>query len=336
MPDEDHVVAAMKEAAPVLHKLGITGLHDFRIMGGKDGPPAFRAFQLLWSEGALPLRIWVNLPVERLAEAIELGLRTGLGDNHLRVGHVKLFADGAQGARTAWMLDPYEDTGECGMPLMPIEEIAAAAGRAQRAGLAVAIHAIGDRATREVVSVLERLPSNGRRPAAPHRIEHVQFIRPADITRLGRLPVVASVQPRHLVDDMGLMSVTVGERAQFAYPFKSLAKAGSTLAFGSDCPVADPNPFLGIEAAVTRRRSDGTPTDGWYPEEQLGILQAVEAYTVGPAVATGQADRFGRIAVGRAADLVVLEDDIMEREVDEIHAIRVAMTILDGEVVYSA
>jgi predicted amidohydrolase YtcJ len=331
---EDETVAAMKAAALDLYRLGITGLHDFRIMGGRDGPPAFRAYQRLQAEEALPSRIWMNLPGEQLSEAIALGLRTGLGDDFLRVGHVKLFADGAQGARTAWMMQPYEDTGDCGMPLMPPEEIEAASGRADAAGLAVAIHAIGDRATSEVVSLLGRLPRVGPRPAAPHRIEHAQFMRPADCRRLGRRHVVASVQPRHLVDDMALMGPSVGARARYAYAFRALADAGVVLAFGSDCPVADPNPLLGIEAAVTRQRPDGTPPGGWYPAQRLRVAEAIEAYTRGPAVATGQERRFGAIAPGMAADLVVLDKDILAVNPESIHDIRVVLTILNGRIVY--
>jgi predicted amidohydrolase YtcJ len=334
--DDDEAVAAIKAAAPHLYQLGVTGLHDFRIMGGRDGPAAFRAYQRLQVEGALPLRVWMNLPGERLSEAIALGLRTGLGDDFLRVGHVKLFADGAQGARTAWMMEPYEDTGEGGMPLMPLEEMEAAVRRAHAAGLAVAIHAIGDRATHEVVSLLRRLPAQGPRPAAPHRIEHAQFMQTADIERLGRQRVVASVQPRHLVDDMALMGESVGDRARYAYPFRALADAGVPLAFGSDCPVADPNPLLGIEAAVTRQEPDGTPAGGWYPAQRLEVIEAIEAYTRGPAVASGQDTRFGTIAPFMMADLVVLDEDILAISPGEIHGIQVAMTVLNGRIVHRA
>jgi predicted amidohydrolase YtcJ len=335
-PTEDETVTAMQAAAPHLHRLGITGLHDFRLMGGSDGPPAFRAYHRLHAAGRLPLRIWTNLPGERLDEAIALGLRTGLGDDFLRVGHLKFFADGGQGARTAWMLDPYLDTGACGLPLTPVSELAAAITRAHVAGLAVAVHAIGDRANRELVSLFEALPADRPPPAAPHRIEHVQLIRPADVQRLGQLPVVASVQPRHLVDDLALMAPTVGDRARFAYPFRSLAAAGVPLAFGSDCPVADPDPLLGIQAAVTRQRPDGTPAGGWYPAERLTVGDALRAYTLGPAVASGQAGRLGAIAPGLAADLVVLDRDLFAVDPAEIHTLHVALTILAGQVVYDA
>jgi len=170
-PDADETDRLMRQAMADVHRLALTGVHDMRIMGGEDGPPAFRAWQRLQSEGALKLRIWMMLPGERLHEAIALGLRTGFGDPYLRVGGLKLFADGATGPRTAWMLEPFADGGT-GMPLTPMREIADVLSRAHRAGIATAVHAIGDRAIRELLDVFtEILPrSRGQgQPSAPHR-----------------------------------------------------------------------------------------------------------------------------------------------------------------------
>src|SRR5574341_542150 len=186
-PTDTETVAAIRDGFSELQRLGLTGVHDYRIMGGEDGPLAFRAYQQLQATGELALRLWMLLPGERLKQAIALGLRTGFGDDYLRVGHVKFFSDGGQGARTAWMLEPYEDTGDYGMPLTPMDELADAIRRAHRAGLAVAIHAIGDRANRELITAFEQV-LNGEQdaaPSAPHRIEHVQNIRPEDMLRLG-------------------------------------------------------------------------------------------------------------------------------------------------------
>jgi len=339
-PTEDETTAAMREAFPRLHRLGLTGLHDYRLMGGADGPPAFRAYQRLRAADALPLRLWMHLPGQGLDEAIALGLRSGFGDNHLRVGHVKLFADGGQGARTAWMLEPYVDSGGCGLPLTPMDEIAEAVRRADRAGLAVAVHAIGDRANRELLSVFEHVGyeprATGRkaRPAARHRIEHVQNIRPDDVARLGRMGVVASVQPIHVTDDIPVIEESVGERACFAYPFRDMVDAGVVLALGSDCPVADPNPLWGIHAAATRQRRDGTPPEGWYPEQRLTVAEAVWGFTLGPALVTGRDAELGSITPGKLADLVVLDRDILAVEPSEIAEAQVVMTVLGGAVVY--
>ncbi len=335
-PTEEEAVTAIHDGFAELHRLGLTGVHDYRIMGGADGPPAFRAYQRLQASGELPLRMWMLLPGERLNQAIEMGLRTGFGDDTLRVGQVKFFSDGGQGARTAWMLEPYEDTGGCGMPLTPMNEIAEAIRRAHRAGLAVAIHAIGDRANRELVAVFEQVLSSEQNttPSAPHRIEHLQNIRPEDVRRLGRLGVVASVQPIHVPDDYPMIEKSVGPRGRWAYPFRDLLKAGVPLAFGSDCPVADPNPLWGIHAAVTRQMRDGSPIGGWYPDQRLSVAEAVRGFTMGAALVSGREAELGSLTPGKLADLIVLDRDIFEIEPIEIAQTRVVMTIFDGQVVF--
>jgi predicted amidohydrolase YtcJ len=338
-PQEDELLESMREGFSQLHRLGLTGVHDYRIMGGEDGQPAFRAYQRLQAAGRLPMRLWMLLPGEHLDRAIAMGLRTGFGDDRLRVGHVKFFSDGGQGARTAWMLEPYEDTGTCGMPLKPMEELVDAIHRAHMAGLAVAVHAIGDRANRELVHAFERVlkeanDPNKVAPLAPHRIEHVQNIRPEDVLRLGQLGVVASVQPLHVPDDFPMIEQSVGPRGRWAYPFRDLLKAGVTLSLGSDCPVADPNPLWGIHAAVTRQRRDGTPNGGWYPNQRLTVADAVWGFTMGPALSSGQSSRLGSISPGKLADLVVLDRDIFTIDPMEIAQTQVVMTIFDGQVVF--
>jgi len=340
-PTEEETVDAMREGFPILHRLGITGLHDYRIMGGADGPPAFRAYERLQAEGELDLRLWMHIPGEKLREAAALGMRTGVGDDYLRVGHVKLFSDGGQGARTAWMLEPYEDTGESGMPLTPMGEIHEAVRLADRSGLAVAVHAIGDRANRELIGVFEEVLGGPRRadtapPAAPHRIEHVQVIQPEDVERLARLGVVASVQPIHCPDDIPMVETSVGPRGRFAYPFRDMLEAGVPMAFGSDCPVANPNPMFGIHAAVTRQMRDGTPAGGWYPEQRLTVAEAVWGFTMGTAYVSGRDNHLGSITPGKLADLVVLDRDILalgETAPEEIARAEVVMTVFDGRVV---
>jgi predicted amidohydrolase YtcJ len=335
-PTEDETVAAIRDGFNELHRLGLTSVHDFRIMGGADGAPAFRAYQRLQAAGELALRMWMLLPGEHLSQAIEMGLRTGFGDDNLRVGHVKFFSDGGQGARTAWMLEPYEDNAGCGMPLTPMDEIADAVRRAHTAGLAMAIHAIGDRANQELVTVFEQVLSREKSaaPSAPHRIEHLQNIRPEDVLRLGRLGVVGSVQPIHVPDDFPMIDRSVGKRGRWSYPFRDLLAAGVPLAFGSDCPVADPNPLLGIHAAVTRRMRDGAPTSGWYPGQRLSVGEAVWGFTMGSALVCGRGAELGSITPGKLADLAVLDGDIFEIEPMEIAKTMVGMTIFDGQVVF--
>jgi predicted amidohydrolase YtcJ len=336
-PTEAETVDAMRQAFPLLHRLGVTGVHDYRIMGGADGPPAFRAYQRLQANGQLPLRLWMDLPGERLDEAIALGLQSGFGNDWLRVGHIKLFADGGQGARTAWMLEPYLGSDNCGLPLTPMPEIAAAVERANLAGLSAAIHAIGDRAIRELSDVLQDV--DARHPhltqkRIPNRIEHVQNIRPEDLRALAGLGIVASVQPIHVIDDMIMVEQTVGPRGQFTYAFRNLLDGGVPLTLGSDCPVADPNPMWGIHAAVTRQRRDGTPPDGWYPAQRLTVAEAVWGFTMGPAEASGRSHELGSITPGKLADLIVLDRDILAIEPMDIADVQVVMTVLGGQVVH--
>jgi predicted amidohydrolase YtcJ len=327
---------AIRRAIKAVHRLGLTGIHDMRIMGGEDGPPAFTTWQRLRAAETLDLRVWMMLPGERLDEAIALGLRTGFGDDHLRIGGVKLFADGATGSRTAWMLEPFADAG-VGLPLTPMREITETVSRAHRAGLAATIHAIGDRAIRELLDVFTEILSRQAKqdpPLAPHRIEHVQHSHPADLKRLAPLGLVASVQPLHATDDMAMVDRACGQRAQWAYAFRHLLDAGTILALGSDCPVASPNPFWGIHAAVTRQRQDGTPAGGWHPIQRLTVAEAVWGYTLGAAYASGQAARQGSLSPGKLADLIVLDRDIFSIPPGDIPDTEVWLTIFDGRIVH--
>jgi len=237
--------------------------------------------------GELDLRCWVGIPGERLDEAVGLGLRTGLGDDRLRIGYLKYFADGGMGARTAWMLEPYLDA-DCGMPLFPMDQFAGAIKKADQAGLAVMIHAIGDRANREVVTVFEELKKSRVRdekdfyapPAISHRIEHVQMIRHEDLERLAGVGIPACVQPHNMILDISMIDESVGKKGKWAYAYRDMLDAGIPLLFSSDAPVCDASPLVGIHAAVTRQRRDGTPQGGWYPKQRISVDEAVRGYTI--------------------------------------------------------
>jgi predicted amidohydrolase YtcJ len=278
----------------------------------------------------------VLIPGELLNQAVTLGLLTGFGDDFLRIGAAKFFADGATGPRTAWMLEPFDDA-DSGMPLTPMDELAQGISKAHRAGISTAIHAIGDRAVRELLDVYTEVLGakiEGSRPSVPHRIEHVQHSHPDDLKRLGPLGLVASVQPLHLADDMMMVDKACGKRARWAYAYRTLLESGSILALGSDCPVASPNPFWGMHAAVTRQRRDGTPVGGWYPSQRLSVPEAVWGYTMGCALASGLENQSGSLTLGKLADLIVLDQDIFTIDPMEIAETRVIMTILDGRIVY--
>lgn len=338
VPD-DVLDAAMKKTMARLHRLGITGVHDFRIMGGDDGPPALRAWQRLRAAGKLKLRAFVLLPGELLDQAVDLGLRSGFGDDFLRIGGIKLFSDGALGPRTAWMLERFDDAASVGMPLTPMKVMAEKIAKADAAGIATTIHAIGDRAIRELLDVYTEVLGNRGgegKPRTPHRIEHVQHSHPDDLKRLAPLGLAASVQPLHLTEDMLMVDDAIGDRARWTYAFRDLLDAGTVLALGSDCPVVSPNPFWGMQAAVTRQRDDGYPDGGWYPSQRLSAAEAVWGYTMGAAIASGTQAMQGSLSPGKLADVIVLEEDIFQIDPLEIGRTQVKMTIFDGEVVYRA
>jgi predicted amidohydrolase YtcJ len=214
--------------------------------------------------------------------------------------------------------------------------MAATIQKAHRHGVAISIHAIGDRANRTVLDIFDEALAAGSAmpPLIPHRIEHVQTIQPEDQPRLARLGLTASVQPLHCTDDIPNTDRLWGERGRNTYPFRNLLDAGTTLAFGSDAPVADPNPWWGIHAAVTRQQRDGFPAGGWHPEQRLSVEEAVRAYTLGPAQAIGQAHQQGRIAPGYLADLILLDRDIFAIPAPELPHTRVLLTLLGGRVVH--
>ncbi|MEE4265326.1 MAG: amidohydrolase [Desulfobacteraceae bacterium] len=341
-PTADQMAAAMGEGISHLHTLGLTGLHDVRLMGGLEGASALRAWQVLNEKGELQMRCWVSLSGESIEEAIALGLRTGLGDDRLRIGHLKFFADGGMGARTAWMLEPYLDA-EYGMPLGSMDELSRRIGEAEKAGLAVMVHAIGDRANREVITILEKLAGSRtgveersfELPLLPHRLEHAQMIRIDDIRRLAKLKVAVCVQPHNMLLDINMIDESVGSRGRWTYAYKEMIDAGIPLILSSDAPVGDPSPMLGIHAAVTRQRRDGTPEKGWYPEQRISVDSAVRGYTTVPAAFYGQNREQGTITPGKRADVIVLDRDIYQVDPMEIADTRVEMTIFDGRIVFS-
>ena len=296
------------------HQAGLTGIHNI------EGANALRAFQNLRAKNKLTLRVLHMIPADNLDHAVALGLQTGLGDDWLKIGGVKIFADGSLGSKTAWMLEPFAgDAKNCGMPVTPPEKIEQLARAAAQAGLMVVTHAIGDRANREALNVYEKL----RREKFTNifRIEHAQHLHPADIARFAALDVVACMQPIHATSDYQMADAFLGQRARYAYPFKSLLNARATLKFGSDCPVETLDPLAGIHAAVTRERASGDPRGGWYPIEKLTVEETVRAYT-SPLVQNSN------------ADCVVLSQDIFSIPPREILNARVEQTIVGGEIVY--
>ena len=335
--NSDLILDAFQDAAKALHRRGVTGIHDVRLMADKDGASSLKTFQKLDQEGSLALRAWVTLPGDRLDDIINIGLHTGFGNDRLRIGHVKFFSDGGMGARTAWMIDPYLDARR-GMPLMDMGALADDIRRADEAGLSVMVHAVGDRANHELVTIFEtiasrRAGSGTSRPIIAHRIEHVQMIRPADADRLRNLNVALCVTPANMVLDMNLIDHAVGEKGAWTYAFRRLIDTGAPVMFSSDCPVCDPAPLSGIHAAVTRQRANGTPKHGWHPHNRVTVAEAIQAYTAIPATVHNAPD-LGVIAPGKRADLAVLSENIYAIPPSRMPSVQVEMTLFDGRIVY--
>ena len=338
VPETNQVVDDFKDGIGALHRLGITGIHDIRLMDDSDGARSFQCFQKLEQDNFLDLRCWMSLPGHQLDDIIGLGLRSGFGSDRLQIGHVKFFSDGGMGARTAWMIEPYLDA-EHGMPLMDMELLAKDIEKADQAGLSVMVHAIGDRANRELINIFENLESRRSKTSAStsppfrHRIEHVQMIRPEDMKRIGKLNLALCVTPVNMILDINLIDSVVGEKGKWTYAFRQLMDTGAPVMFSSDCPVCNPDPLPAIHAAVTRQRFDGTPQSGWHPESRVSVAEALNAYTSIPAAVHNATD-MGTIAPGYRADLAVLNRNIFSGPPSTISETKVEMTLFDGRIVH--
>lgn len=328
----------LEESITDAHRLGLTGLHDQRVE--REGRQSFQLLQNLYQQNKLTLRVHMNIAADFLAQADTLGLQPGFGNDYLWLGHVKAFADGTMGSRTALMLEPFAGEPEnYGVAVTPAPALWELAQKARRAGFSLSVHAIGDRAVREVIDVLSELP-----PAAPvagpaplpHRIEHVQVINQADLPRLSQHNIVASVQPVHICTDWATADQVWGERARYAYAFRSLLDQGTRLALGSDAPVAPLDPMLGIYAAVTRQDFEARPQGGWYPQERLTVAEAVHGYTINPAFMAGKQHVQGSITPGKWADFTMLSANIFEIPPQDIRHTQAVLTVVGGQVVFEA
>lgn len=330
-PDIEQIAAQMREAQKLALAAGLTGIHDF------DGPKCFQALQLMKERGNLHIRAVKNINDPHIHHAHELGLRWGFGDDWLRIGGLKIFADGALGPRTALMVDPYEhEPDNIGIRVTEKDHMQALVSRASEMGLPSTIHAIGDLAVREVLDVYETVrqeeAARGVKPSQRrHRIEHVQVIHPDDVSRLAEMQIIASMQPVHATSDYIMADRYWGTRSNLAYNPRVQIDKGAVVAFGSDSPIDPFDPIANIYAAVARRRADGDPgPDGWYPENRISVAEAVRGFTIGPAYAAGMEDRLGQIAPGFLADMVALDRDPFAIPTDEIPETIVRATMVDG------
>lgn len=332
-PDElrDAVTRAIAE----LQRWGLTGIHDAGVTREVIG-----VYEALAREGRHGLRNYVMVAGNDadIDWALQRGAQNGLYDGRLWIRSIKLSADGALGSRGAWLLEPYADApGHSGLATLPAGRVRAVATRALKAGFQVNTHAIGDRANRVVLDELsEALDAV---PVADHRfrIEHAQILHPDDLARFAELGVIPSMQSSHQTSDMYWAGVRIGPTRELgAYAWRSLLDTGVIVPNGSDLPVELTNPLISFHAAVSRQDAKDWPAGGWHPEQRMTRDEALKSMTLWPAQAAFMEAEVGSLGVGKRADFVVLDQDLMRVPAELILRTRVRQTWLGGERVYAA
>ncbi len=342
-PNEEQLTRAIKAALAEAARFGVTGVHD--ISSAED----VRIYQQLLARGELTTRIYCITPIQQWEAPARTGIRAKFGNDFLHVGALKGFADGSLGSTTAVFFEPYLDapntTGLPNQMMFPDGNMLKMALGADRAGLQLAIHAIGDKAIRGILDIYAEVEKqNGRRDtsgaAYPNaqrrwRIEHAQHMHPDDFVKFAKLGVIASMQPYHAIDDGRWAEKRIGhERGKTTYAFRTFLDKGVKLAFGSDWTVAPLNPMTGIYAAVTRATLDGKNSGGWYPEQKISLAEAIEAYTMGSAYAEFAEKEKGSLTAGKFADIVVLDSDLFALAPEKIKDAKVVSTVVGGKIVY--
>ncbi len=313
--------------------LGLTGVHDMGI-----SREVLEIYQQQINVGRFPTRVYAF--TDGAGETLDWLCANGAvndasGRLHMRA--VKLYIDGAMGSRGAALLEDYaDDAGNSGLLFMGQEDLEARMDKALACGYQVGVHAIGDRGNRVVLDALESvIPRHADNPGR-HRIEHAQTLTAADVPRFAQLDVIAAMQPTHATSDMYWVEDRLGpDRTPYAYAWRMLQESHAHLALGSDFPVEQVDPMLGIYAAVTRQDAEGWPPGGWYPGQVLSREEAVRGFTLDAAYAGFMEDSVGSLEAGKRADFLVLDRDIFEVDTVEIPQVKVLQTWLDGELVYS-
>ena len=326
---EQAALAALNEAK----KYGVTSLQD--LSSAED----VAVYQKLRQTGLLTARINCRLPISEIDAVLRTGISSGLGDEWIRIGGLKAFADGSLGSSTALFYQPYEqDPNTYGLASDVLLD-----GRlekwilsADRHRLQVSTHAIGDSANGRVLDFYAQCAQNNEPSDRRHRIEHAQHLAPADLSRFAELGVIAAVHPYHLIDDGRWAAKRIGQaRCRQAYPIRSLLDHGAKVSFGTDWTVAPLNPLWGLYAAVTRRTLDGKNPDGWIPEQKITLPEAIRCYTVNSAFCTYEEHIKGCLKPGYLADWVVLSEDIINLDPVRLWDVKVEMTVVGGKVVYA-
>ncbi len=315
-PTEDEMVEASREGVRIAIARGVTAVHD------KDGwLGALGVWQRLREERSLHLRVWQSMPADQVDELANLHIRSGFGDDLVRIGYLKTFMDGTLGSQTARMLDG------TGVQITSRDQLAEIIRRGAQAGLPVAVHAIGDLANREALDAFEETASAWQPLGLRHRIEHAQVLAPEDLPRFAELGITASVQFSHAPSDRDLADRFWADKTGGAYAYRSLRDSGALLANGSDAPIEELDPWAGVCAGVLRTIDERGP---WHPEQRLTLDEALEATTINPARLAHDEHRRGKLLPGFLADLVVLDRDPYSLEPEQLPEVNVVATMLGG------
>jgi hypothetical protein len=315
---EDTCLLACRKAV----ETGLTNVHWI-----VDSGDEIQVLQKAYSAGKLPLRVYLGIPAELLDELVGTGLVTGFGNDMLKIGFIKIFADGSLGARTAALKEPYSDKPETsGMMLHTQKKLNRLVLKAHKAGLQLAVHAIGDLAIESVLKAFSKALQKFPRENHRHRIEHCSVLNPRLIKRMKRLGLIASVQPHFIVSDFWVTDRLNKARARWVYPFKTLMREGLVVVSGSDCPVEPINPLLGIWAAVARKSFD---------EESLTLEEALKTCTLNAAYASFDENKKGTIDVGKFADLTILSDNLETVSPEKIRNVAIEAVLVNGEIAYA-
>ncbi|MCL4510477.1 MAG: amidohydrolase [Bacteroidetes bacterium] len=321
--------AALKHA----NKLGVTSVHD--ISFSQD----LKTYEELRRRGELTARIYSILPIAEYKNLASDGIKVGSGNEWIKTGALKAFADGSLGSGTAWFFEPYEDDKTnfgIASDVMSSGELEKWAIDADRNRLQLAIHAIGDKAVSRILDLFEKIQEENPLWERRFRIEHAQHVRDEDFARFKKLNVIASVQPYHCIDDGRWALEKIGERrAKTTYAFKRMLDENVSVAFGTDWPVAPLDPLEGIYAAVSRATLDGKNPDGWVPEQKISVEQVLKAYTQSSAFASFEEYEKGTLEVGRLADMVVLSINPFVVKPAELKHVKVLLTVVGGKVVFA-
>jgi predicted amidohydrolase YtcJ len=334
-PTQDELRDAVTRAIAELQRWGLTGVHDAGVTRDVIG-----VYEALAREGRFGLRNYVMVAGSDadIDWALGRGVQNGLYDGRLWLRSIKLSADGALGSRGAWLLEPYADApGHAGLATLPAGRVRAVATKALKAGFQVNTHAIGDRANRVVLDELAE--AFDAVPVADHRfrIEHAQILHPDDLARFAELGVIPSMQSSHQTSDMYWAGARIGPTRELgAYAWRSLLDTGVIIPNGSDLPVELTNPLISFHAAVSRQDAKDWPAGGWHPEQRMTRDEALKSMTIWPAQAAFMEAEVGSLSVGKRADFVVLDQDLMRVPAELILRTRVLQTWLGGDRVYAA